>query len=227
MKGASKADQLKALETIVADGLKKSIHFTRREVEREVIVATGRYQFHPLGGLPNERAVHLGTESLPSEDGGGGGSGSLAKMLDWLGNRIGRLVIDETESSNERVQWRDHLARSMNEIASDTEAGRDAAQTPAGERVEADVADAPPGAAKSDGVVDFRELKKSSRASRRRHPRTPIPDNLSTPISAEGNPALYRLQHRRPPCRTGIGSVKQLNPPNMAACKPDLQKLAY
>jgi WD40 repeat protein len=122
--GASKTEELKALEKILADELKKPIHFTRREIEREVIVATGRHQFHPLGDLPNERAIHRGTESLPPNE-GGGGSGSLREMLDWLGNRVSRLVIDETESSNEMVQWSDHLARTMNEIASDTESGRD------------------------------------------------------------------------------------------------------
>ncbi|HZW33235.1 MAG TPA: M56 family metallopeptidase [Isosphaeraceae bacterium] len=122
--GASKDDLLKALETILADELKQPIHFTPREVEHEVIVAAGRYQFHPLGDLPKERAVHLGTESLPSEDGGGGGSGSLREMLDWLGDRVSRLVIDETDSSKETVQWRDHLARAMNEMASGTESGR-------------------------------------------------------------------------------------------------------
>ena len=47
--------------------------------DHEVIVAAGRYQFHPLGDLPNERAVHLGTASLPSNEGGGGsGSRSVA-----------------------------------------------------------------------------------------------------------------------------------------------------
>ncbi len=80
-------DQLKALETILADELKMPIHFTSREIEREVIVAAGRYQFHPLGDLPNERFVHLGTGSFPSNE-GGGGSGSLREMLDWLGNRV-------------------------------------------------------------------------------------------------------------------------------------------
>ena len=109
-RGPRESDLLKALEPILADERKRPIHFTRREVEREVIVAGGRYQFHPLGDRPDERAVHLGTESLPSEDGGGGGSGSLREMLDWLGDRAGRLVIDETESSNVAVQWRDHLA---------------------------------------------------------------------------------------------------------------------
>ena len=123
--GASKTDHLKALETILADELKKPIHFTPREVEREVIVAKGRYQFHPLGGLPTSAPSTSARSRSPSDDGGGGGSGSLSEMLDWLGNRVSRLVIDETESPNERVQWRDHLARSMNEIASDTESGRD------------------------------------------------------------------------------------------------------
>ena len=122
--GASKAGQLTALEKILADELKMPIHFTPRELEREVIVAAGRYQFHPLGDLPKERAVHLGTESLPS-DSGGGGSGSLRKMLDWLGDRVSRLVIDETDSSNEMIQWRDHLARAAHEMASDTESGRE------------------------------------------------------------------------------------------------------
>lgn len=45
-------------------------------------------------------------------------------MLDWLGDRVSRLVIDETDSSKETVQWRDHLARAMNEMASGTESGR-------------------------------------------------------------------------------------------------------
>ncbi len=122
--GALKPDLLRALETILAGELKRPIHFTRSEVERDVIVAGGQYRFHPLGDRPQERAVHLGTESLPP-DGGGGGSGSLREMLDWLGDRAGRVVIDETQSSNEAIQWRDHLAGAMNEMASDTQAGRE------------------------------------------------------------------------------------------------------
>jgi hypothetical protein len=103
--------------------LTKPIHFTLREIERDVIVATGRYEFRPLGGLSNERAVHLGTGSFPSEQ-GGGGSGSLRQMLDWLGDRVGRLVIDETEPSNAMIHWRDHLARTTHDTASGSEPGR-------------------------------------------------------------------------------------------------------
>jgi hypothetical protein len=71
-----------------------------------------------------KRAVHLGTESLAVDDDGGGGSGLLTEMLNWLGSRVSRLVIDETDSTDEKTQWRDYLARSMNEITADTETGR-------------------------------------------------------------------------------------------------------
>jgi hypothetical protein len=121
--GASKTDELMALEKILANELKKSFHFTPREIEREVIITAGRYQFHALGGLAKEHAVHLGTGSFPSNE-GGGGSGSLGEMLDWLGDRVGRLVIDETEPSNEMIVWRDHLVKTMHEIASSSDSGR-------------------------------------------------------------------------------------------------------
>lgn len=52
--GVSKTDLLKPLETILANELKQPVHFTPREVEREVIVAKGRYQFHPLGDVQKE-----------------------------------------------------------------------------------------------------------------------------------------------------------------------------
>ncbi len=122
--GAPKTDLLKALEKILTTELQKPIHFTARQVEREVIVAAGTYRFHPLGDLQKEQAVHLGTGSFPSDE-GGGGSGSLRQMLDWLGDRVGRLVIDETEPYNGMIEWRDHLARTMNEIASGSESGRE------------------------------------------------------------------------------------------------------
>ena len=122
--GASKADELKALEGIMADELKTPIHFTQREVEREVIVAKGRYQFHALGDIPHERAVYLTTEALALNQNGGGGSGSLREMLDWLSDRVNRVVIDDTGPPNERIQWHDHLMYQAEELGADTESGR-------------------------------------------------------------------------------------------------------
>ena len=122
--GPSKADGLLALEKILADELKTPIHFTPREVEREVIVAKGRYRFQAIGDVAGERAVHLATDALNTTGGGGGGSGSLREMLDWIGDRTRRLVIGKTESSNEGVQWHDHLMYQVEEIRAESDSGR-------------------------------------------------------------------------------------------------------
>jgi len=46
--GLPLADQLEALEEIIQAELNRSIRFEKRKVEREVIVATGRFEFKPL-----------------------------------------------------------------------------------------------------------------------------------------------------------------------------------
>jgi WD40 repeat protein len=122
--GAAKVELLQALEPILTVELKKPVHFTAREVEREVIVARGRYQFHPLSDLPNERVVHLGTESLPPRN-GPGGRGSLKQMLSVMGDRINCTIIDESESPGGlMIEWTDHLARQVKELSANTEDGR-------------------------------------------------------------------------------------------------------
>ena len=122
--GASKDNELKALETILVDELKS------RSISRRAR-SSGRSS-SPRADISSTR---LGTSqmsvpstwprSAPSDQGGGGGSGSLKEMLDWLGDRVGRLVIDDTGTPNEMIQWHDHLASQTNEIAADTEAGRE------------------------------------------------------------------------------------------------------
>jgi WD40 repeat protein/beta-lactamase regulating signal transducer with metallopeptidase domain len=108
--GASKTDLLKAVEAIMRDELKTPVTFTEREVERDALIVKGRYRFHPLGDVPGATAIHLGTDSLPSSD-GGGGSGTQKKMFEWLGNHTGVMVVDESESAGDAKQlvWRDHL----------------------------------------------------------------------------------------------------------------------
>jgi hypothetical protein len=110
--GTSKADLLKAVEAILRDELKQPVRFTEREVERDVLVVNGRYRFHALGDVPGETVVHLGTDALPSRD-GGGGSGTLQKMFEWLGNRTGFAVVDESEPAARasHLVWRDHMAQ--------------------------------------------------------------------------------------------------------------------
>jgi len=47
---STKDEQLKALEEIIYAELNRSIHFEKRTTEREVIVATGRFEFKPFRG---------------------------------------------------------------------------------------------------------------------------------------------------------------------------------
>ncbi|MBI3462346.1 MAG: redoxin domain-containing protein, partial [Planctomycetes bacterium] len=93
-KGAARAELLKALEQILRAELAQPIHFELREVEREVIVARGRFESHPLAG-EKKNVVHLGTATTPSSE-GGGDAGTLREMFEWLGDRIGPNVSKQT-----------------------------------------------------------------------------------------------------------------------------------
>ena len=50
-------------------------------------------------------------------------------MLDWLSDRVNRLIIDDTGPPNEHIQWHDHLMYQAEELGADSESGR-AVQTP-------------------------------------------------------------------------------------------------
>ena len=91
-----KDEQLRALEEIIYAELHRSIHFEKRKVEREVIVATGRYKFkpHPSGEFPNH--VYLtwdGTLGNPERT-----VDSLAEIFRYLERVIKMKIVDETES---------------------------------------------------------------------------------------------------------------------------------
>ena len=93
--GLPLANQLKALEEIIFAELHRSIRFEKRKVEREVIVATGRYEFkpHPSGKWPNH--IHLtwdGTLNNPERT-----VDSLAKLFRNLERDIKMKIVDETE----------------------------------------------------------------------------------------------------------------------------------
>ncbi len=85
------------------------IEIELREVEREVFVARGRYEFHPVNE-PNRadaKQIELyGTKLNEDPHAGGGGSGDLAKFLQWTGMWIRRGIVNEIESfPDEEVSW--------------------------------------------------------------------------------------------------------------------------
>ena len=120
---ASQEAKLRALEQLVAGELGHRIRFERHSVEREAIIATGEFRFHPSVGTYENTSVHLyasGTD--PDERAGGGTADSLHEFLQTLGNRVNMPVIDQTEASVQgRIPYRHHRSSYLGEIPDEQE----------------------------------------------------------------------------------------------------------
>jgi RNA polymerase sigma factor (sigma-70 family) len=81
---------LKALEPILFKVTNHKIIFEKRTVERDVIVVSGDH-FHVQ---PGDR-IQLYAEN--SEDKGYEGYGDLSHFFDWVGNRLGLRLVNETK----------------------------------------------------------------------------------------------------------------------------------
>ena len=93
------AAKLAALQEVLANELDRKIRFEKRTVEHEVIVATGRFSFHPLAEARKQDTVHLYVDELSMS--GGGTVDSVAELLQTIGNRANTYVVDRTESAEE------------------------------------------------------------------------------------------------------------------------------
>jgi Protein of unknown function (DUF3738) len=113
--GAAEADKLAALARITSQAHGRIIHFQRREVDRDVVVAKGRYAFAPIDGVYDNTSVHLFVGTPDRNEGSGGGSGDLAELLQMLGDRTGVPVIDQTEGPppEGRLQWGHHRSSDL------------------------------------------------------------------------------------------------------------------
>ncbi len=88
-------EQLRSLAEIVYAETNRAIRFEKRTVEREVIVAKGRYEFksHPNGNYPNH--IHLTWDGTLER--GEGRIRSLAHLFRRLEQEIKVIIVDETE----------------------------------------------------------------------------------------------------------------------------------
>ncbi len=93
-KDATTAQKLGALEAIVRAELHRPIHFERRQVERDVVVATGRYTFTPLPGKDPNRLYAV---AEPDEEVWDHEVDSLPQLLAQLANGIKIAIDDRTE----------------------------------------------------------------------------------------------------------------------------------
>jgi len=118
-KGTSKKKLVRAFEKIVQYYTRQSIRFEQRHIERDVIVAKGKFRFTPLSGTYEDSWVHVFSDKLDPDEGGGGGSGSLDKFLRDLGDiPLNQQVINETENSGDiEVRYGWHYSGYIRKIA--------------------------------------------------------------------------------------------------------------
>jgi hypothetical protein len=85
------------VEEILHAELNRAIHFERRTVEREVIVASGRYEFrpHPSGDHPDY--VPVTSEAKITKSARIETADSLPEFLRYLERTLEIKVVDETE----------------------------------------------------------------------------------------------------------------------------------
>jgi hypothetical protein len=80
------------LETVLRRDAKLPVRLAIRQVERDVVVAMGKYQYHPLPGRSNNQVEIYGREYV-EHSGAGGGSGDFATFLKWVAGWIERPVV--------------------------------------------------------------------------------------------------------------------------------------
>jgi hypothetical protein len=99
---------IRPFEAILQRALRRRITLIFRQVERDVVVARGRFRYAPLPGR-SDNEIEIYGKSLAEQDGGGGGSGRFSDFLKWVSEWIGRPIVSEVESPpKENVGWHDN-----------------------------------------------------------------------------------------------------------------------
>jgi hypothetical protein len=99
---SSKEQRIAAFEKIVREYTGRAVSFRASRVEREVVVARGTFHFQPQAGTYNRVWIHVYADRLDPDERSGGGSGSLAKFVRYLGEvNFNQPVVDETEGDRD------------------------------------------------------------------------------------------------------------------------------
>jgi WD40 repeat protein len=111
-KGTPRFLMCRALEVFARRDLKRPITITSREVERQVLVARGRFQPPPESSVSKEQTVHLHLGVVPSSSGSAGTFRSVRELLDDFSDILRERIINETiEPGPLNLKWQNHLPR--------------------------------------------------------------------------------------------------------------------
>jgi hypothetical protein len=92
------------LEAILQRALRQRIALAIRRIERDVVVARGRYRHSPLPGHVEGKIEVYAREFDPTGN-SISGTGSFPRFLESVGEWIGRSVVNEVESSPKHIVW--------------------------------------------------------------------------------------------------------------------------
>jgi RNA polymerase sigma factor (sigma-70 family) len=99
--GAAEGDKLADLARIVERDWNLKITFTRQMIEREVLVAKGRFK---PGDAKRPSTIDLFTNARPTTT--DHVEGDLASLLRTAGELVGLIILDENPAENPKVNWR-------------------------------------------------------------------------------------------------------------------------
>jgi len=104
--GAPDARMAAALESILQRALRLRITVRFRQVERDVVVARGRYRHSPVAGRSKNQVEIYGKQIVPNGGGAGGGGGKFPEFLKYVALWIERPVVSEVENPpQEEIEW--------------------------------------------------------------------------------------------------------------------------
>jgi hypothetical protein len=111
-------DKLPALEQILRSELGRRIRFEKHKVNHDAIIVRGQYKHAPLEGVEHPDNIYVYTDLWKDFPGpepiDGGGTCSVAKMIERLASRFGRAVVFEAENlSDITVGYFDSLSYSL------------------------------------------------------------------------------------------------------------------
>jgi hypothetical protein len=107
-KDAPKKDVVKDVSRILEKVSEGKVHIEPVEIEKDVLVARGKYELKKLHDPPAPRQpdnVHLYVDKLDAEEGAGGGTGTMLEFLERIGELAKIKVVDETGSRKAKVSW--------------------------------------------------------------------------------------------------------------------------
>ena len=110
-------DLLRAMEENLREGLGRNVRFVKQTVQRDTIVATGRYEYQRL--IDPGKSVKFYADHPEPDAPANGGTGNVPEFLRWVGKRLNHRIVDETETSAAKLQWVNRTRLSPESITGD------------------------------------------------------------------------------------------------------------